>query len=355
MQDTPAVPSASPTRRSPRAKILGALALLLLGGSCGACLARRQAASATASPHGVLFALHDYPDRDIELAVPPGGTAGPSGRPVLVVFHGGGGNRRVAEGTSCPEGDTNDPRCLGNTAEAAGFVVVRPNGTGSRLLTNLRTWNAGGGRDGWQCVSGRACKDGVDDLAYVNKMLDEVATRTPIDRGRVYLAGFSNGAAFAHRVACQLGSRIAGIVAVSGANQVITEGTSCVAPVPILHIHGTADPCWAYGGGPAACAQEDGGNKQSVAVSMSAWEARNGCDGTHEETRVDTIPDDATTLVRVHARGCRAPTELWRIENGGHTWPSGHAYLHKNRIGAVSREITNQDIVAFLAALPSTR
>jgi polyhydroxybutyrate depolymerase len=347
--------TSAPRRWSGRTRALGALALLALGGSCGACLVHGRAGRSPASDHGTIFALPDYPDRDIELSVPTTPATGTLGRPLLVVFHGGGGNRRVAEGTSCPDGDTHDPRCLGQTAEAAGFVVARPNGTGGKLLGNLRTWNAGGGQGDWQCVSGRACKDGVDDLAYISKVIDEIASRTTIDPARVFLAGFSNGAAFAHRVACELGPRIAGVIAVSGTNQLVTDGRSCVAPVPLLQIHGTADPCWSYEGGPAACAQDDGGKKQSVAASMKAWETRNGCDGSHEETRVDAIADDRTVLVRLHARGCRVPTELWRIEGGGHTWPSGHAYLHTDRIGAVSREITNADLVAFLRALPSAR
>jgi polyhydroxybutyrate depolymerase len=359
MHRAPAAASSSATsarrRWSLPGRFLGAVALLALGGSCGACLIRRRQASALVSPHGVLLTLPDYPDREIELSVPTAPAVGAAGRPLLVVFHGGGGSRQAAEMTACPNRDTSHPKCLSPVAEAAGFVVARPNGTGGKVLRNVRTWNAGGGQGDFQCVSGRACKEGVDDLAYFNKMLDGIASRTPIDRNRVYVTGFSNGAAFAHRVACALGARIAGLVAVSGTNQVVTDGSSCAGPVPLLQIHGTADPCWAYAGGPAACAQEDGGKKQSVAASMKVWEAQNGCDGGHEETRVDDVADDGTVLVRVHATGCRVPTELWRIEGGGHTWPSGASYLHKKRIGELSREATNDDIVGFLRGLPSSR
>ena len=38
--------------------------------------------------------------------------------------------------------------------------------TSARLLPTRRTWNAVGGVGDFQCVSGRACAEGVDDIAY---------------------------------------------------------------------------------------------------------------------------------------------------------------------------------------------
>jgi len=198
--------------------------------------------------------------------------------PVILAIHGGGGNAQGAARTSCPEGDVKRKECLHAMANREGIAVVYPNGTSSRLLARLRTWNAGGGEKGWQCVSGRACKDGVDDIAYFRVLLDDLSRWVPVDPKRVYATGLSNGAAMSHRLACQMGDRIAAIAAVGGANQYATAA-ACTPPrpVPVLQIHGTADPCWPYEGGKQACAQRDDLDKISVDESMRIWATVNGC------------------------------------------------------------------------------
>lgn len=321
----------------------------MLGGLVVAAGCARRVARCAVEPsaNGRACALAGYPDRAFDLVVPPGEGRAP--RPLLILFHGGGGNRRSAETVTCPDGDPREPGCLGNVAIARGFVVARPDGTGARWLPNVRTWNAGGGKDGLQCVSGRACADGVDDIAYVRALLDEIARLTAVDSRRVYVAGLSNGGAFAHRVACELGDRVAGVVAVGGANQFQAAGGVCPRPVPVLQIHGTADPCWAFTGGNGACLQDDGQKKQGAVASTDAWATINGCSGRRTETPPDRDASDGTTRVRVIGEGCRAATELWRMEGGGHTWPSGHPYFPERRIGRVSREATNDDLLDWLS------
>jgi poly(3-hydroxybutyrate) depolymerase len=338
--------SSSLTKGSVRRAVRG---LLVLGGLVVAAGCARRAARCAVEPsaNGRACALVGYPDRAFDLVVPPG--EGGTPRPLLILFHGGGGSRRSAETVTCPDGDPREPGCLGNVAIARGFVVARPDGTGARLLPNVRTWNAGGGKDGLQCVSGRACADGVDDIAYVRALLDEIARLTPVDQRRVYVAGLSNGGAFAHRVACELGGRVAGVVAVGGANQFQAAGGVCPRPVPVLQIHGTADPCWAFTGGNGACLQDDGQKKQGAVASTDAWATINGCSGRRTETPPDRDASDGTTRVRVIGEGCRAATELWRMEGGGHTWPSGHPYFPERRIGRVSREATNDDLLDWLS------
>jgi len=59
--------------------------------------------------------------------------------------------------------------------------------------------------------------------------------------------------------------------------------------------------------------------------------------------------DDGTRVTRLEWRGCRAPLVAYRIIDGGHTWPNGYQYLPVRRIGAVTRELTNDHLWEFLA------
>jgi polyhydroxybutyrate depolymerase len=260
--------------------------------------------------------------------------------PVVIGIHGGGGNSTAAAETTCPEGDRTDPSCLHSIGMREGFVTVYPNGTSNGLLKNVRTWNAGGGGD-WNCASGIACQDGIDDIAYFNALLDDLESWVHVDTSRVYATGLSNGAAMSHRVGCELSSRITAIAPVGGTNQFSTTADcDFERPVPVLQIHGTADPCWTYDESAEACIGDDGKPKMGVKKSTEEWAARNGCELEPVETLVPDTVDDGTTTTKLSWTGCEggADVTLLRIEGGGHTWPGGDQYLRPALIGPVAQD-----------------
>jgi polyhydroxybutyrate depolymerase len=270
---------------------------------------------------------------------------------LIVAIHGGGGNSRAQRKLSCPGGDLDSPGCLHAIAHAQGFAVAYPNGTGLRVFRKLRTWNAGGGKDGFQCVSGRACQDGVDDLSYFNAMLDDIASAFQIDTSAVYLTGMSNGAAMAHGLACELPGRVAGIAAVGGANQYAAVA-ACSAAIAVLQIHGDADPCWGYLGGEIACLDRNPGIKASVPRTMQDWARRNECQGAPLMERIPDASADGTSTSVYHYQHCRKPLVLFLVENGGHTWPGGYQYFREGRIGKMSHDFSaSEEIVRFFKML----
>jgi len=270
--------------------------------------------------------------------------------PLIIAIHGGGGNKRAQRKLSCPKGDLDDSGCMHSIADRAGFAVAYPNGTGARIFRNLRTWNAGGGKNGIQCVSGRACIDKIDDVAYFKAMLDDIGSTFQIDTSAVFVTGMSNGAAMAHRLACELPGRIAGIAAVGGANQYAAVAP-CAASTAVMQIHGDADPCWGYTGGAIACLDGNPGTKVSVTDTMQGWASRNDCEST---PLVENIPDtigDGTSTAAHRYQGCAKPVVLLLIENGGHTWPGGYQYFRERRIGKMSLDFSaSEEIVEFFKA-----
>jgi polyhydroxybutyrate depolymerase len=296
----------------------------------------RACAPADAKPGAALTcALPGYERRPYDIHL-PADYAPARPVPLVLAIHGGGGNARAAARTACPGGDIESRNCLHAMAGREGVAVVYPNGTGARLLPNVRTWNAGGGANGWQCVSGRACKDGVDDIAYFRALLGDLARWIALDPRRVYATGLSNGGAMSHRLACQMAERIAAIAALAGENQYASTA-SCAPrrPVPVLQIHGTKDPCWGYDGGKAACAQRDDMAKISVEASMRTWAAINGCKSVQAAQPMASEPGVETE--RIRWAGCRAQTELIRVVGGGHVWPGGWAYFREGIIGPMVR------------------
>lgn len=278
----------------------------------------------------------------------PGGVLSSTPTPVVVVFHGGGGNADGVVRMTCPGGDLTSDACIDDLADREGFLLVIPNGTGSLLAPNTRTWNAGGGTENWQCVSGVACMRGVDDVAYFDALLDDLAKIATIDTHRVYLTGISNGAAMSHRLACERSDRVAAIAPVAGGNQLST-GAACAPsrPVAVLAIHGTADPCWAFDGGPGACLQTDDKDKIDIPRTMHEWAARDGCGNTASVSDLDDAdPGDGTTATVEDYPGCtgHAAVRLVKVADGGHTWPGGFQYLPASTIGPTTRDFRANEL-----------
>ena len=224
--------------------------------------------------------------------------------PVVVGLHGAGGNAATFEKATG----------LSNNIAVLRYIAVFPDGTS--FDGDHRAWNAG------TCCAVTALGN-VDDVGFVAAMLDVIVADHDADPRRLYLAGFSNGGMLAYRVACELGSRVAGIAVVGGALNV----SSCVSPepVPLLIVHGTSDQVVPFDGGVPRVPLADGMSpwqNASVSTAVETWTSRNGCGATSQLTT------DGTVRRRLYT-GCAAGSfvDVYDIVGGGHSWPIGHGSL----------------------------
>jgi len=132
------------------------------------------------------------------------------------------------------------PRLRGALFEA--HVLDRVSGWDARL-EGKRFWNA------TDACCNLDRKEGIDDVAYVSQIIDDVTARYNVDPKRIYLVGHSNGAFMSHRFACEMGSRVAAIVTLAGMQW--NDPAKCPggSPVSVLHVHGDADDTILYAGG----------------------------------------------------------------------------------------------------------
>jgi polyhydroxybutyrate depolymerase len=159
----------------------------------------------------------------------------------------------------------------------------------------------------------------VDDVAFIDALLDGLGRAYPVDAGRVYATGMSNGAMMAYRLAAELSARIAAIAPVSGT--VTAEIGQPQRPVSVLHFHGTRDEFIPFTGGRGE-RSIFGTNYRPVEDSIRAWVRANGCD---EPPTTDVLAggrDGLRVTRRTYGSG-RDGSEvvLVVIEGGGHTWP----------------------------------
>lgn len=266
------------------------------------------AASGDLRPGTHRFTLrHDGRTRSYFVHVPPGSTSPP---PVLLAFHGGGGNapgfERYAE--------------LDRVADRAGFLVVYPNGTGL-LRQRLLTWNAGD-----DCC-GYALDHQVDDVGFAVAVIDDLAGRTSIDRHRIYATGHSNGAMMAHRLAAERSDLIAAIAPVAGSLDL--SHFAPAHPVPVLQIHSVDDPRALYDGGigPPFPGTSRRVRHQPVQAGIDRWIAADGCPTHADTTAIRRGAPGSTnagqTATKLVWGPCRdgAEVALWKLTGAGHGWP----------------------------------
>lgn len=86
------------------------------------------------------------------------------------------------------------------------------------------------------------------DVAFAQRMVEEVSRNYRIDRSRVYAAGLSNGGGMAILLACKLPHVFAGVVAVSGTYYLPTHQRCASGSVAVKIMHGTLDPFRMEGG-----------------------------------------------------------------------------------------------------------
>lgn len=224
----------------------------------------------------------------------------PAGWPLVLAFHGGRTHPEMMRRFSG----------LDAFAAAGRAVVVFPAGSGSREA--LLTWNGG-------TCCGEAHADGVDDVAFVGLLLDDLRARLPLDRRRVHATGMSNGAMMAYRVAAEMADRIASIAPVAG--PLALAAVAPLRPVSVLHFHGTEDEFTPLEGGIGRRSVTRVAHRP-IMDCLLAWVHADGCG---EGAVCEPVPcsDDGLGVERFTWGPGRAGSEVvfYRIAGGGHAWP----------------------------------
>jgi polyhydroxybutyrate depolymerase len=229
--------------------------------------------------------------------------------PVVVALHGYGGFGIEMEQTSE----------LSDASDAQGWLVVYPEGTGTP-----EAW------DYDPAGTGHAA-----DMAFLRRLIDDVIRLGCGDPKRVIATGISQGGWLSDMVGCEMTDLVAGVVPVAGRDM----GWSCKPkkPIPFTAVNGVLDDALPYKGGPVN-APPPLTSVDSVDEWLAARATSRGCVGK---------PTEATSSAHVVLEtwsGCTAPVSLYRVEDGGHSWPNGGGY------GAVDHELSVTKVIAEMLA-----
>lgn len=262
----------------------------LVGLACPACSSSSSNKSATdmsAAPSPLILA------RPYEYDIPAGSDP-TKPLPLIVLLHGYGASGLLEDALFA----------FAELADQRQVYVAHPDGTIDS--SGSRFWNA----------TDACCNfdnSSVDDVAYLNAVVDDMAAHFAIDLKHVFFVGHSNGAFMSHRMGCDSAGKIAAIAAFAGDNW--KDGSKCNPSVPVaaLQIHGDADTEVPYDG--------DGMLMPSAIDSIGVWATKNDCTGGLQDTGKTYDFDSRLAGNETSGTAWSCPVgaaELWTMHGGMH-------------------------------------
>lgn len=205
---------------------------------------------------------------------------------------------------------------LAQRATERGYVVLAPRGSapGPR-------WSVPGGLD-----------TGVDDIGWIEQLIESTARAVCIDPTHIVAAGYSAGNAMAVGLGCELPGRFAAIAGSGGSN--LTSLCPDSAGVDALLLHGTADPIAPPTGNTIPFTPPVGLHIDDVVASFAQ---RNGCEGA-----TTTEPFSRVTVFDYRCSDHRL--SYWRMDGAGHTW-AGTTNAFDGLLGPTNMSFSATDVV----------
>ncbi len=197
----------------------------------------------------------------------------------------------------------------GRLGQEEGFAVAVPQGEGA-----TPAWKVG--------------LDAANpDVRFVDALLDQLGEQLCLDTSRVYATGLSNGAFMSSTLACVRAERFTAVAPVAGVR--FPDGCAPSRPVPVLAIHGTADPILLFNGGVGDLGSALAGSPPTLPPGPAAdlegagypeavrdWAAADGCAAVPTDTRV--TPE---VLRRTYDCPTGTAVVFYVLDGGGHSWP----------------------------------
>ena len=187
-------------------------------------------------------------------------------------------------------------------ADQEGFIVIYPQGT---LLpsTGQTHWNVGG----WTTGST------TDDVGFINEIIEFIDDEYSIDKSRIYSTGMSNGGYMSYKLACDLSSKIAAVVSVTGSLTPETfDSCSPTHATSIAQIHGLQDSVVNYYGSLWS---------KPIEEVIDFWMSFNNCSETPETIEINGINGGGIHNIYSNCDN-QTSVELFLMTNMGHDWPN---------------------------------
>jgi polyhydroxybutyrate depolymerase len=194
---------------------------------------------------------------------------------------------------------------MNSIADTANIIVVVPQAFTDQLAGTA--WNSGAGFMGYYPNST------IDDVDFINTIIDSVEANYAINPNRVYACGFSMGGFMTNRLAVELNERITAFASVAG-----TFGFGLPSYVPdnnvsIAHFHGTVDGTVPYAGNASGISADS---------LVNFWVTNNQCNTTPQHIVIPDSQNDGYTVDHyIYSNGQEnSEVEFFEVTGADHVW-----------------------------------
>jgi len=263
----------------------------------------------------------------LTLAHVPQGDVPAAGWPLLVMLPGAGASADW----------TLDETGWAATADRARFLLAVPEAlpldpaAPASFLKNPLHWDDGSPR-------ARTAGRRVDDVRFLTAVLDDLERHAPIDRRRVFVTGFSSGAAMTFRLATALAPRLAGIAPVAG--YCWPDDPRPGEPVPTLYLVGDSDPFVPPDGGRVTTPWGPEEDRPPARETVEKWRRALGCGPGRTSGR-----DGDVSRVEYVGEARRALLVECTVAGLGHHWPGGRGQLSRRLFGPPRPELSGNELI----------
>lgn len=223
-------------------------------------------------------------------------------------------------------------------ADASDFVALYPEALRldprgpQHFLENPQMWNAGLG-------ASDAERGDVDDVAFLRQALLDARARYALNPRRCFVAGFSNGAAMAYRMAIEASDLVAAIAPVAGHFRMPDAAPQ--RPVPLVALFGKLDPLSPFEGGWVDLPWGRREHRPPARRSPAAWARLHGLGD--EPSTVEEHP--GLTVERYGPDLSGMEVVFYAVHDLGHVWPGGHRLLPESLVGPTSDRVRATDVI----------
>lgn len=190
-------------------------------------------------------------------------------------------------------------------ADTANIIVVVPQAMNDPLAGTA--WNSGAGFMGYYPNAA------INDVHFIETLMDTIQTNYAINPNRVYVCGFSMGGFMTNRLAIELSDRFTAFATVAGTMGFGLTDYTPNADIRIAYFHGTADGTVPYAGNASGIGADS---------LVNFWVNNNQCDPVPQHTALpDTYNDGYTIDQYIYSNGIdNSSVEFYKVNGADHVW-----------------------------------
>ncbi len=258
-----------------------------------------------------------------------------AGAALVLVLHGSGSSSGQVRASAGYEFDLE--------ADRHGLIVAYPDGFEHH-------WN-----DCRKNADYSANRQGINDVAFLQQMIQWFVDQRGVDPRRVFVTGHSNGGHMAFRLALEAPALVRAIAPIS-ANLPAPDSMGCLQsgePMSVALFNGTADPINPYQGGLVEIlGNTSRGTVISALDTANYWNRLAAISGPAEVVTYPEVDGRVETSVELSKwrNGDGVEVRLYTLHGSGHVIPARHVRFP----GPVAADISGaQEIVDFFMSIDS--